>query len=105
MIGVVGYAPDNTYVVRDASEVALLPQLRSPLVVSQTTIKLKTFSSSRSSGARSLMPSRSGKYNLLGNARSPGRGARTRGQVDVFYSSAAAILKTASSCWQFVRTV
>jgi len=43
MIGVVGYAPDNTYVVRDAGEVALLPRLRSPLVVSQTTIKLKTF--------------------------------------------------------------
>jgi (E)-4-hydroxy-3-methyl-but-2-enyl pyrophosphate reductase len=43
MIGVVGYAPDNTYVVRDASEVAALPQLRAPLVVSQTTIKLKTF--------------------------------------------------------------
>ena len=43
MIGVVGYAPNNTYVVRDASEVANLPALRSPLVVSQTTIKLKTF--------------------------------------------------------------
>ena len=43
MIGVVGYAPDNTYVVRDATEVALLPQLRAPLVVSQTTIKLQTF--------------------------------------------------------------
>jgi 4-hydroxy-3-methylbut-2-enyl diphosphate reductase len=43
MIGVVGYAPDNTYVVRDASEVASLPKLRSPLVVSQTTIKLQTF--------------------------------------------------------------
>jgi 4-hydroxy-3-methylbut-2-enyl diphosphate reductase len=43
MIGVVGYAPNNTYVVRDASEVALLPTLRSPLVVSQTTIKLQTF--------------------------------------------------------------
>lgn len=43
MIGVVGYAPDNTYVVRDASEVDALPQLRSPLVVSQTTIKLQTF--------------------------------------------------------------
>jgi (E)-4-hydroxy-3-methyl-but-2-enyl pyrophosphate reductase len=43
MIGVVGYAPDNTYVVRDAGEVALLPTLRAPLVVSQTTIKLKTF--------------------------------------------------------------
>ncbi|HKQ53742.1 MAG TPA: 4-hydroxy-3-methylbut-2-enyl diphosphate reductase [Pyrinomonadaceae bacterium] len=43
MIGVVGYAPANTYVVRDASEVASLPQLRRPLVVSQTTLKLKTF--------------------------------------------------------------
>src|SRR5688572_25579475 len=43
MIGVVGYAPDNTYVVRDAAEVAALPPLRAPLVVSQTTIKLQTF--------------------------------------------------------------
>jgi 4-hydroxy-3-methylbut-2-enyl diphosphate reductase len=43
MIGVVGYAPRNTYVVRDASEVADLPALRRPLVVSQTTIKLQTF--------------------------------------------------------------
>lgn len=43
MIGVVGYAPNNTYVVRDADEVASLPLLRSPIVVSQTTIKLKTF--------------------------------------------------------------
>src|SRR5215210_6981107 len=43
MIGVVGYAPDNTYVVRDASEVASLPMLHAPLVVSQTTIKLQTF--------------------------------------------------------------
>src|SRR4051794_13442274 len=43
MIGVVGYAPDNTYVVRDANEIAALPALRSPLVVSHTTIKLKTF--------------------------------------------------------------
>jgi (E)-4-hydroxy-3-methyl-but-2-enyl pyrophosphate reductase len=43
MIGVVGYAPENTYVVRDASEVDSLPTLRAPLVVSQTTIKLQTF--------------------------------------------------------------
>lgn len=43
MIGVVGYAPDNTYVVRDATEVAALPPLHAPLVVSQTTIKLQTF--------------------------------------------------------------
>jgi len=43
MIGVVGYAPHNTFVVRDADEVAALPTLRAPLVVSQTTIKLQTF--------------------------------------------------------------
>jgi 4-hydroxy-3-methylbut-2-enyl diphosphate reductase len=43
MIGVVGYAPNNTHVVRDASEVAALPMLHAPLVVSQTTIKLQTF--------------------------------------------------------------
>ena len=43
MIGVVGYAPNNTFVVSDASEVAALPPLHAPLVVSQTTLKLKTF--------------------------------------------------------------
>lgn len=43
MIGVVGYAPARSYVVRDASEVAQLPPLHAPLVVSQTTLKLKTF--------------------------------------------------------------
>ncbi|HEX7175638.1 MAG TPA: 4-hydroxy-3-methylbut-2-enyl diphosphate reductase [Pyrinomonadaceae bacterium] len=43
MIGVKGYAPQNAHVVRDASEVALLPFLHAPLVVSQTTLKLSTF--------------------------------------------------------------
>jgi (E)-4-hydroxy-3-methyl-but-2-enyl pyrophosphate reductase len=43
MIGVVGYAPDNTFVVRDAEDVANLPALHEPLVVSQTTLKLQTF--------------------------------------------------------------
>jgi len=43
MIGVVGYAPENTYVVRDAGEVAAMPGLPRPLVVSQTTLKLQTF--------------------------------------------------------------
>lgn len=43
MIGVVGYAPDNTFVVRDADDVANLPTLHEPLVVSQTTLKLQTF--------------------------------------------------------------
>ena len=43
MIGVRGYAPHNSHVVRDAGEVAALPPLHAPLVVSQTTIKLSTF--------------------------------------------------------------
>jgi 4-hydroxy-3-methylbut-2-enyl diphosphate reductase len=43
MIGVKGYAPEHAFVVRDASEVADLPMLKNPLVVSQTTIKLKSF--------------------------------------------------------------
>ncbi len=43
MIGVFGYAPEHSFIVRDAAEVAALPRLKNPLVVSQTTIKLKNF--------------------------------------------------------------
>jgi 4-hydroxy-3-methylbut-2-enyl diphosphate reductase len=43
MIGVKGYAPDHAFVIRDESEVAALPKLRNPLIVSQTTIKAQTF--------------------------------------------------------------
>jgi len=43
MIGVKGYAPNHAFVIRDETEVAGLPRLRNPLVVSQTTIKVKTF--------------------------------------------------------------
>ena len=43
MIGVKGYAPDHAFVIRDETEVDTLPKLRNPLVVSQTTIKAKTF--------------------------------------------------------------
>ena len=43
MIGVKGYAPDHAFVIQDETEVAGLPRLRKPLVVSQTTIKAKTF--------------------------------------------------------------
>ena len=41
MIGVFGYAPNHAFVVNNAEEVAKLPTLKSPLVVSQTTIKLQ----------------------------------------------------------------
>ncbi len=43
MIGVQGYAPNHAFVIKDESEVPGLPWLRNPLVVSQTTIKAKTF--------------------------------------------------------------
>ncbi len=43
MIGVFGYAPEHSFVVKDADEVANLPKLKNPLVVSQTTIKLQNF--------------------------------------------------------------
>ena len=43
MIGVKGYAPEHAFVIKDETEVAALPWLRNPLVVSQTTIKAKTF--------------------------------------------------------------
>jgi 4-hydroxy-3-methylbut-2-enyl diphosphate reductase len=43
MIGVKGYAPGHAFVIKDETEVAGLPRLRNPLVVSQTTIKAKTF--------------------------------------------------------------
>jgi 4-hydroxy-3-methylbut-2-enyl diphosphate reductase len=43
MIGVKGYAPEHAFVIKDETEVAGLPKLNNPLVVSQTTIKAKTF--------------------------------------------------------------
>ena len=43
MIGVKGYAPEHAFVIRDETEVESLPKLRRPVIVSQTTIKAKTF--------------------------------------------------------------
>lgn len=43
MVGVKGYAPDHAFIIKDETELDLLPQLRHPMVVSQTTIKAKTF--------------------------------------------------------------
>jgi len=43
MIGVKGYAPDHAFIIKDESEVAGLPRLKRPLIVSQTTIKAQTF--------------------------------------------------------------
>lgn len=43
MIGVKGYAPEHAFIIKDETEVAGLPKLNNPLVVSQTTIKAQTF--------------------------------------------------------------
>jgi 4-hydroxy-3-methylbut-2-enyl diphosphate reductase len=86
MIGVVGYAPLNTYVVRDASEVARLPVLRQPLVVSQTTIKLQTFLEV-AEAVRAKADAEPQVVNTICSAtRDRQDAARTlAGDVDVFY--------------------
>jgi 4-hydroxy-3-methylbut-2-enyl diphosphate reductase len=86
MIGVVGYAPNNTFVVRDASEVAALPKLRAPLVVSQTTIKLKTFLEV-AEAVRTKTDTEPQVVNTICSAtRDRQEAARAlAGQVDVFY--------------------
>src|SRR5437667_3736194 len=86
MIGVVGYAPNNTYVVRDASEVAALPTLREPLVVSQTTIKLKTFLEV-AEAVRAKSDSEPQVVNTICSATRDRQDAARAlaGQVDVFY--------------------
>jgi 4-hydroxy-3-methylbut-2-enyl diphosphate reductase len=43
MVGVKGYAPEHAFVIKNVEELADLPKLRNPLVVSQTTIKAQTF--------------------------------------------------------------
>jgi len=86
MIGVVGYAPANTYVVRDASEVASLPNLRSPVVVSQTTIKLKTFLEV-AEAVRAKTDAEPQVINTICSATRDRQDAARAlaGQVDVFY--------------------
>ena len=76
MIGVVGYAPNRSHVVRDASEVAALPLLHAPLVVSQTTIKLSTFlEAAEAVRAKADVGAAGRQHHLLGDARPAGRGA------------------------------
>jgi 4-hydroxy-3-methylbut-2-enyl diphosphate reductase len=86
MIGVVGYAPENTYVVRDADEVAALPPLRSPIVVSQTTIKLKTFQDV-AQAVRAKSDSEPEVINTICSATRDRQDAARAlaGQVDAFY--------------------
>jgi (E)-4-hydroxy-3-methyl-but-2-enyl pyrophosphate reductase len=86
MIGVVGYAPGHSHVVRDASEVASLPPLHAPLVVSQTTLKLKTFLEA-AEAVRAKADSEPQVVNTICSAtRDRQDAARSlAGHVDVFY--------------------
>lgn len=86
MIGVKGYAPDHAFVIKDESEVAGLPWLRNPLVVSQTTIKAKTFFDT-AEAVRSRTSDEVQVINTICSAtRDRQEAARAlAGMVDVFY--------------------
>ncbi len=86
MIGVVGYAPHNTYVIRDASEAANLPPLHAPLVVSQTTLKLSAFLEA-AAAVRSVADAEPEVVNTICSATRDRQDAARAlaGHVDAFY--------------------
>jgi len=86
MIGVVGYAPARAHVVRDASEVASLPPLHAPLIVSQTTLKLSTFLEA-AEAVRAKADSEPQVVNTICSATRDRQDAARAlaGQVDAFY--------------------
>ena len=86
MIGVFGYAPEHSFIVRDAEEVARLPRLRNPLVVSQTTIKLQNFYDV----AEAVKAKADGETQIVNTICSATRDRQDAaralaGEVDVFY--------------------
>jgi 4-hydroxy-3-methylbut-2-enyl diphosphate reductase len=86
MIGVKGYAPGHAFVVKDASEIAALPPLNNPLVVSQTTIKLQTFLDA----AEAVRAKAIGETQIVNTICSATRDRQDAaralaGQVDAFY--------------------
>ena len=86
MIGVFGYAPEHSFIVRDVEEVAALPRLRNPLVVSQTTIKLQNFYDV----AEAVKAKADGETQIVNTICSATRDRQDAaralaGEVDVFY--------------------
>jgi (E)-4-hydroxy-3-methyl-but-2-enyl pyrophosphate reductase len=86
MIGVRGYAPEHAFVVRDADEIENLPNLNNPLVVSQTTIKLKTFLDA----AEAVRAKATGETQVINTICSATRDRQDAaralaGEVDAFY--------------------
>jgi len=86
MIGVFGYAPEHSFIVRDVEEVARLPRLKNPLVVSQTTIKLQNFYDV----AEAVKAKAEGETQIVNTICSATRDRQDAaralaGEVDVFY--------------------
>lgn len=86
MIGVKGYAPDHAFVIKDETEIAGLPKLKNPLVVSQTTIKAKTFFDT----AEAIKNAAEGETQVINTICSATRDRQDAaralaGEVDAFY--------------------
>lgn len=86
MVGVKGYAPEHAFVIKDESELVDLPKLNNPLVVSQTTIKAKTFFDT----ADAIKEIASGETQVVNTICSATRdrqdaASALAGEVDAFY--------------------
>lgn len=86
MIGVKGYAPNHAFVIKDETEVANLPKLNNPLVVSQTTIKLKNLMDT----AEAVKAKADGEVQIVNTICSATRDRQDAaralaGEVDAFY--------------------
>ncbi|QQS40160.1 MAG: 4-hydroxy-3-methylbut-2-enyl diphosphate reductase [Acidobacteriota bacterium] len=86
MIGVKGYAPEHAFVIRDETEIGGLPKLRNPLVVSQTTIKAKTFFDT-AEAIKSIAEGETQVINTICSATRDRQDAARAlaGEVDAFY--------------------
>ncbi|MCO6511284.1 MAG: 4-hydroxy-3-methylbut-2-enyl diphosphate reductase [Aridibacter famidurans] len=86
MIGVKGYAPEHAFVIRDETEIGDLPRLRNPLVVSQTTIKAKTFFDT-AEAIKSIAEGETQVINTICSATRDRQDAARAlaGEVDAFY--------------------
>lgn len=86
MVGVMGYAPDHAFVINDESELGSLPKLNNPLVVSQTTIKAKTFFDTAEAVKRVAVGETQVVNTICSATRDRQDSARAlAGEVDAFY--------------------
>ena len=86
MVGVKGYAPEHSFVIKDASELPNLPKLNNPLVVSQTTIKAETFFDTADAIKRIAIGETQVVNTICSATRDRQDAARAlAGEVDAFY--------------------